>query len=60
MEDDEQGMMEDPPQARLEKLTGVFAKVGVGRGQDIDKLDDATKCALRVRLPMAASCSMTS
>ena len=39
-------MAENPPEARLEKLLGLFAKIGVGPGQDIDKLDDATKRGL--------------
>ena len=39
-------MTENPPEARLAKLIELFAKVGVGPGQEIDKLDDATKRGL--------------
>lgn len=39
-------MTENPPEARLEKQVGLFSKVGVGPGQDIDTLDDATKRGL--------------
>lgn len=39
-------MTENPPEARLGKLVGLFAKVGVGPGQDIDKMDEATKRGL--------------
>ena len=39
-------MTENPPEARLAKLLGLFAKVGVGPGQDIDSLDEATKRGL--------------
>lgn len=39
-------MTENPPEARLAKLVGLFAKIGVGPDQDIDKLDDATKRGL--------------
>lgn len=39
-------MTENPPEARLAKLVELFAKVGVGPEQDIDKLDDATKRGL--------------
>jgi len=39
-------MTENPPEARLAKLVGLFSKVGIGPGQDIDKLDDATKRGL--------------
>ena len=39
-------MTENPPEARLAKLVGLFAKVGVGPGQDVGKMDDATKRGL--------------
>lgn len=39
-------MTEDPPQERLAKLVGLFGKVGVGPGQDVDKLDEASKRGL--------------
>ncbi len=39
-------MTEDPPEERLSKLLGLFAKVGVGPGQDIEKLDEHTKRGL--------------
>jgi hypothetical protein len=39
-------MTENPPEARLAKLIELFAKVGVGPGQDIDKQGDATKRGL--------------
>ena len=39
-------MTENPPEARLAKLIELFGKIGVGPGQDIDKLDDATKRGL--------------
>jgi hypothetical protein len=41
-------MTNNPPEARLAKLVELFGKVGVGpgHGQDIDKLDDATKRGL--------------
>jgi hypothetical protein len=39
-------MTENPPEARLVKLVELFAKVGVGPGQDVDKMDDATKRGL--------------
>lgn len=39
-------MTENPPEARLAKLVEFFGKIGVGPGQDIDKLDDATKRGL--------------
>ncbi len=39
-------MTEDPPEARLAQLVTLFSKVGVGPGQDVDKLDEATKRGL--------------
>jgi hypothetical protein len=39
-------MTENPPEARLDKLVGLFARIGVGPGQDLDKMDDATKRGL--------------
>jgi hypothetical protein len=39
-------MTDDPPEARLEKLVELFGKVGVGPGQDVEKLDEATKRGL--------------
>ncbi|PBC18646.1 DUF1254 domain-containing protein [Mesorhizobium sp. WSM4307] len=39
-------MTENPPEARLAKLTELFAKIGIGPGQDIDKLDEDTKRGL--------------
>jgi len=39
-------MTENPPEARLAELMTLFAKIGVGPGQDIDNLDDATKRGL--------------
>lgn len=39
-------MTENPPQARLAKLTELFGKVGIGPGQDIEKLDASTKRGL--------------
>jgi hypothetical protein len=39
-------MTENPPEARLDKLVGLFARIAVGPGQDLDKMDDATKRGL--------------
>jgi len=39
-------MTEDPPEARLDKLTELFSKIGIGPGCDIDKLDGPTKAGL--------------
>lgn len=39
-------MTENPPEARLAKLVELFAKVGVGPGQDIDRMDPATRRGL--------------
>jgi len=39
-------MTENPPEARLAKLVELFAKVGVGPRQDLDKMDEATKLGL--------------
>lgn len=39
-------MTENPPEARLATLVELFGRVGVGPGQNIDKLDDATKRGL--------------
>ena len=39
-------LAENPPEARLEKLLGLFAKIGVGPAQDVDRLDEATQRGL--------------
>jgi hypothetical protein len=39
-------MTENPPEARLAELMKLFQKIGIGPGQDIDKLDEATKRGL--------------
>jgi hypothetical protein len=39
-------MTENPPEARLAKLVALFATIGIGPGQDVDKLDDASKQGL--------------
>lgn len=39
-------MTENPPEARLAKLVKLFAKVGVGPGQRVEIMDDATKRGL--------------
>lgn len=39
-------MTENPPEARLAKLVELFGKVGIGPGQDIDKMDASTKRGL--------------
>ena len=39
-------MTENPPEARLAKLVELFAKIGVGPGQDVEKLDAGTKRGL--------------
>ena len=39
-------MTENPPEARLAKLVELFARIGVGPGQDVDKMDEATKRGL--------------
>lgn len=39
-------MTEEPPEARLEKLVDLFSKIGVGPGQDVDKMDEATRRGL--------------
>jgi len=39
-------MTENPPDARHDLLLKNFATIGVGPGQDVDKLDDATKRGL--------------
>jgi hypothetical protein len=39
-------MTENPPEARLAKLVELFSSVGVGPGQDLDTLDEATKRGL--------------
>jgi hypothetical protein len=39
-------MTENPPEARLAKLLGQFAKIGVGPNQGVDKMDEATKRGL--------------
>lgn len=39
-------MTEDPPEERLSKILGLFAKVGIGPGQDVDVQHYATKRGL--------------
>ena len=39
-------MTENPPEARLVQLLELFARIGVGPGQDIDTMDEATKRGL--------------
>jgi hypothetical protein len=39
-------MTEDPPEDRYSKLMILFSKVGIGPGQDVDKMDDKTKRGL--------------
>jgi hypothetical protein len=39
-------MTDDPPQTRLAKLVEFFGKIGVGPGQDIEKLDVSTERGL--------------
>jgi hypothetical protein len=39
-------MTEDPPEPRLEKLTELFSKIGIGPGREIDTLDEPTKRGL--------------
>ncbi|TDF86259.1 DUF1254 domain-containing protein [Pseudomonas sp. H9] len=39
-------MTENPPQARLEPLLRQFASIGVGPGQNVETLDDATRRGL--------------
>lgn len=39
-------MTEDPPEARHKNLLDMFATIGVGPGQDVEKQDDATKRGL--------------
>lgn len=39
-------MTEDPPEQRLSALTTFFRSIGVGPGQDVDKLDEASKRGL--------------
>lgn len=39
-------MTENPPEARHAQLMKLFATIGVGPGQDIDKLDESTKRGL--------------
>ncbi|CAG2156619.1 hypothetical protein LMG26411_05317 [Cupriavidus numazuensis] len=39
-------MTEDPPEGRLDKLLGQFATIGIGPGQDVDKMDSATRAGL--------------
>lgn len=39
-------MSEDPPEARLASLLGLFAQIGVGPGQDVDTLDAASRRGL--------------
>jgi hypothetical protein len=39
-------MTEDPPEERLSKLLGLFARVGIGPGQDVETQDEATKRGL--------------
>lgn len=51
-------MTEDPPETRLAPLLGLFEKIGVGPGQDVDRQDDATKRGLARRRQTAACCSV--
>jgi hypothetical protein len=39
-------MTEDPPEARLAKLVGLFGRIGIGPDQDPEKMDDGTKRGL--------------
>ena len=39
-------MTEDPPEERLSKLVGLFARIGIGPGQDVEAQDEATKRGL--------------
>lgn len=39
-------LTENPPQARLQPLLNQYTSIGIGPGQDIDQLDDATKRGL--------------
>jgi len=39
-------MTEDPPEKRLGKLVELFGRIGVGPGQDVDTLDEASKRGL--------------
>ena len=39
-------MSENPPEPRLAKLVELFGKIGVGPGQDVDRMDDETKRGL--------------
>ena len=39
-------MTEDPPEARLLQLVSLFGKIGVGPGQDVGTMDQATKRGL--------------
>jgi hypothetical protein len=39
-------MTEDPPEERLAKLIGLFARIGVGPGQDVEKRDEPTRRGL--------------
>lgn len=39
-------MTDDPPAARYAMLMTLFSKIGIGPGQDLDRLDDATKRGL--------------
>ena len=39
-------MTENPPDKRYASLVNLFAKIGVGPGQDVDKVDEATRRGL--------------
>ena len=39
-------MTEDPPEARLSTLLGLFATIGIGPGQDVQAMDEATRRGL--------------
>jgi hypothetical protein len=39
-------LTENPPDARHAAILGQFAKIGVGPGQDVDRMDEATKRGL--------------
>lgn len=41
-----QVMTENPPEARLSPLLNMFKAIGVGPGQDVEKMDELTKRAL--------------
>ena len=39
-------MTKDPPEARLVQLVNLLSKIGVGPGQDVESMDEATKRGL--------------